>query len=101
MDPNLKIALDEMQRRYQDEMRRHLDDLDTKLDNRFLDDDRRHNERVTALETLLLTATMEFDAWRPQIDSAGEDLKLKVTKINKHLDCVVLDRSASDPPLLD
>ncbi|PAN39674.1 hypothetical protein PAHAL_7G260200 [Panicum hallii] len=93
MDPNTKIVLDEMQQRFVDEMKKQFDVLDSKWTQQFTDAENRKEERVLALEQSVEAAATAFETWRPQIDSAVEDLKMEVTKLNKHLDRALLDRS--------
>lgn len=97
MDPNIKLVLDEMSKRFGDEIKHQFDDLDTKLDKRFGDMD----ERVQALESSLETATSAFETWKPYVDSAVEDLKLEILKLNKHLDRALRERASTDPGLLE
>jgi len=102
MDPTTQIALDDLYNRFTTVARRQIGDLDSKLEHRFIDIDEQQSARVKALENSLLAATTEFDSWRPGVDDAVADLKLEVSKLNKHMDRVMLDRSPTsgilDPP---
>jgi len=97
MDPNIKSVLDEVSKRFTDELHRSFTDLDIKLDTRFCTTD----ARVHALESSLESASSAFDSWKPRVDSAVEALKLEVHKLNKHLDRALLDRAAVESALLD
>jgi hypothetical protein len=102
MEPTLKLALAEVQKTLTEEMQMQFADLDSKWEKRFLEDRIQREDHVLALENSLDKATSELDGWRPQVDSAVEDLKLKVSKMNKQLDRALMERSSDlgilDPP---
>jgi hypothetical protein len=100
MDPSLKLALEEVQRKISEEMHKKFSELDTKWEQRFTEDKVQRNDRIYALEDSVDKAFTEFDSWRPQVTSAVEDLKLQVSKLNKQVDRALLERS-SDPGILD
>lgn len=93
MEPNAQIAFDDLFRRFFDEMQRQIGDLDTRLNHRFGDIENHHDTRLQALEYSIAQASTEFESWRPQVDTAVTDLKLEMSKLNKHMDRVLLDRS--------
>jgi hypothetical protein len=86
MDPSLKLALEEVQRKISEEMHKQFSELDTKWEQRFTEDKVRRDDRIYALEDSVDKAFTEFDSWHPQVTSAVEDLKLQVSKLNKQVD---------------
>jgi len=94
MDPNTKLILDEMNKRFTD--------LDLKLGQRFAKSESRYDARISTLEA----AALAFNSWKPHVDAehiaisewklrleaSVDDLKLEVTKLHKAWDRAVLER---------
>ena len=71
MDASTKLILDEMEKKFST--------LDAKWEQRFSEVVAIKEERLGALEN----STAELEAWRPKVDSALEDVKLELRKLNK------------------
>jgi hypothetical protein len=71
MDASTKLILDEMEKKFSA--------LDAKWVQRFSEVVTIKEERLGALEN----STAELEAWRPKVDSALEDVKLELRKLNK------------------
>jgi hypothetical protein len=72
MNPDLKLLLDEMDKRFSVQERR-FDTIERKLDTSSA----ASASRLDALES----ATKGFDEWRPSIEGVVDDLKLEVHKL--------------------
>ena len=73
MDPNTKLILDEMEKRFAA--------LDLKWEQQFTEFAHRKEERLGGVEA----ATFDLEQWRPKVDSAMEDVKLELRKLGKQL----------------
>ncbi|CAO2143937.1 unnamed protein product [Urochloa humidicola] len=101
MDPVTKLALEEMKKQFVDEMKKQFHDLDTKWEKRLDEAEVKKDEQIRGLESSLDRASAGFNSWQPQVDAAIKDLKLEVSKLNKHVDRLILERPTTDPGLLD
>ncbi|XP_039799615.1 uncharacterized protein LOC120664436 [Panicum virgatum] len=103
MDPNTKLILDEMNKRFTE--------LDLKWEQRFNEVDSKRDARISVLEDAVAAidawkprtdaATAGLCDWRPWLEASVEDLKLEVHKLHKAWDRVAMDRSGSDPGILE
>lgn len=73
-----------------------ISELDQKWEKKIAAVEGQHEERVAGLET----AAAAFENWKPQIESAVEAVKMEVSKLTKHWDRSVRERSAMDPGLM-
>jgi hypothetical protein len=71
MDPNTKLILDELHKGFSDS--------DLKWEQRLLDLEKRHDERVGRLESMAAA----FDEWKPWIEASMEDVKVEVGKLSR------------------
>ena len=93
MDPNTKLILDEMNKRFTE--------LDLKWEQRFNEVDSKRDARISVLEDAVAAidawkprtdaATAGLCDWRPWLEASVEDLKLEVHKLHKAWDRVAMD----------
>jgi len=103
MDPNTKLILDEMNKRFTE--------LDTKLEQRLIESESTHDAHLSILEDKAAAfeegkphadaVSATFSDWKPFLEASVEDLKLEVTKIHKAWDRLALDRSGSGQGILE
>jgi hypothetical protein len=96
MNPDTKLILDELNKRFDDlEMRidNRVTEQDDKWERKFGDLSISHDARVSALER----AAASLETWRPAIDAKVDNIGLEVGKLTKHYDRAVRERS---PPIL-
>ena len=62
MDPNTQLDLDDLFKRFSDEMQRQIGDLDTKPNYRFGDIEHRQDTRFQVFENPIMQASTEFES---------------------------------------
>jgi hypothetical protein len=87
MDPNTKMILDEMEKKFSA--------MDLKWEKRFSAFADAKEERLSAVEV----AAEDLAVWRVKMDTTMEDVKLDLRKLNKHWDRASLE-AATEPGLL-
>jgi hypothetical protein len=88
MDANTKLILDEFEKK--------SDAMDAKWESKFADLQVAKEERLLALEQ----GQADLGSWRPRVESAMDDIKLELRKLNKQWDRSSLEFAGSDVGLL-
>jgi hypothetical protein len=88
MDANTKLILDEFEKKF--------GAMDAKWESKFADLQVAKEERLLALEQ----GQADLGSWRPRLESAMEDIKLELRKLNKQWDRSSLELAGSDAGLL-
>jgi len=96
MNPDTKLILDELTKRFDDlesRIESRVAEQDDKWERRFGDLSISQEARIAAVERVAAS----LEEWRPEIDATVDDIRLDVGKLNKHWERAVRARS---PPLL-
>jgi hypothetical protein len=85
MDPNIKLLIDKMAKDLHVEIKDGFavhEAAFTKRIGEVLAADRVRDERVVALETVVVSLNKTISTWKPELDSSISAVKLELTKLN-------------------
>ncbi|CAN6170799.1 unnamed protein product [Urochloa humidicola] len=102
MNPESKILVDEVCKRFTDELAKRFEEQDRKWDKRISERDDEWSRKLDDLSdaqdkhvATLEKAAETFEEWRLEQEAVVDDIRLEVKKLNKHCERTALEKPSS------